>query len=200
MERTFLLIATAAAAVATGVYAPASAASPNLSAVSVPSGCSPVSVAAPAGAKVVTAVSRPAGTFQVPGVPPLGGFPVPDVPARCEVTVTLTHGGDHAKVRVWLPDTGWQRATGGDVDDFFRLFLAPGTEHCGLSGGQADDLTALIAWVEEGRPPVTLFATLTTASGERVNRDLCRYPLVSRYIGQTKGFRCVPAGRGAHPA
>nr|WP_214323771.1 tannase/feruloyl esterase family alpha/beta hydrolase [Nonomuraea sediminis] len=27
-------------------------------------------------------------------------------------------------------------ATGGDVDDFIRLFLAPGTEHCGLSGGR----------------------------------------------------------------
>ncbi|MFG6198252.1 tannase/feruloyl esterase family alpha/beta hydrolase [Nonomuraea sp. JJY05] len=45
-----------------------------------------------------------------------------------------------------------ERATGGDVDDFFRPFLAPGTEHCCLSGGQADDLTALIAWVEDGRP------------------------------------------------
>ncbi|MGP3961954.1 tannase/feruloyl esterase family alpha/beta hydrolase [Nonomuraea sp. 3N208] len=93
-----------------------------------------------------------------------------------------------------------ERATRGDVDDFFRLFLAPGTEHCGLSGGQADDLAALIAWVEDGRPPATLSATLTTASGERVHRDLCRYPLVSRYAGQTKGFRCVPAGRVTDPA
>ncbi|MEV2273614.1 tannase/feruloyl esterase family alpha/beta hydrolase [Nonomuraea africana] len=529
MKRRFLLIATAAVAAATAVYAPVSAASLT---VSTPSECSPIPVEAPAGAEVesVTAVSRPAGTFQVPGVPPLGGFPVPDVPARCEVTVTLTHGGDHARVRVWLPDTGWngrfqvaggsayaagdngaalstgvkqgyamattdagvgdaldtswalkdgridqtlltnfadrsqhelalvgkqviaavygkaasysywngcstggrqgfmeaqrypndfdgilanapginwnqfeiatlwpqvvmnerktyptscefgafnaaalracdgrdglrdglvsgacdydprrligkkivcdgkevtitaadaavvgaiwdgprtrsgkrlwyglpvgasfdflaasapdesgavhgvpflvpaawaatfvkknpeydtskltyskfeelfrqartayddvigtrdadlsafrdaggklltwhgtrdqliptegtvdyrrrvERATGGDVDDFFRLFLAPGTEHCGLSGGQADDLAALIAWVEHGRPPATLSATLTTASGERVHRNLCRYPLVSRSVGQTRGFRCVPAGRMTHPA
>ncbi|GAA2419184.1 hypothetical protein GCM10010404_92180 [Nonomuraea africana] len=117
MKRRFLLIATAAVAAATAVYAPVSAASLT---VSTPSECSPIPVEAPAGAEVesVTAVSRPAGTFQVPGVPPLGGFPVPDVPARCEVTVTLTHGGDHARVRVWLPDTGWNgrfQAAGGSA-------------------------------------------------------------------------------------
>jgi hypothetical protein len=89
-------------------------------------------------------------------------------------------------------------ATGENLDLRFRR--QDGTEHCGLGGGQADDLAALTAWVEDGRSPATLSATLTTASGERVRRDLCRYPLVSHYVGQTKGFRCVPSGRDAHSA
>lgn len=63
---------------------------------------------APTGAEVesVTSVGQAAGTVTVPGE--LGGT-VSDVPAHCDVTVVLTHPGDddHAKVRVWLPVTGW---------------------------------------------------------------------------------------------
>lgn len=82
--------------------------------------CNAFQIPAPAGATVesLTATAVPAGTFQVPGNPPLGGYPVPDVPAHCEVTVTLTHPGanDHAKVQVWLPESGWNgrfQAVGG---------------------------------------------------------------------------------------
>jgi hypothetical protein len=80
------------------------------------------------------------------------------------------------------------------VDDFYRLFLAPGTTHCGLQG--SNDLAALTAWVEQGKAPNTLTATLTNASGQPVVRDLCRYPLVSRYTGHgdlaaASSFRCV---------
>jgi hypothetical protein len=87
-----------------------------------------------------------------------------------------------------------------EVDDFYRLFLAPGTAHCGLNGGKTDGLGALTNWVEHGRAPKTLAATLTTASGQSVNRDLCRYPLVSAYTGHgdvadAASFRCVPTGR-----
>ncbi|MDX6260067.1 MAG: hypothetical protein QOH84_1755 [Kribbellaceae bacterium] len=79
---------------------------------------------------------------------------------------------------------------GGNVDNFYRLFLAPGTPHCGLAG--SNDLAALTTWVEQGKAPKTLTATLTTASGQQVTRDLCRYPLVSRYTTHGDGsFRCV---------
>lgn len=85
------------------------------------------------------------------------------------------------------------------VDDFYRLFLAPGTAHCGLDG-RTDDLGALTAWVEQGKAPQTLPATLTPASGRQVNRDLCPYPQVSRYDGHGDpadpiSFRCSPAPR-----
>lgn len=94
-----------------------------------------------------------------------------------------------------------ERKMGGTkrVDDFYRLFLAPGTAHCGLNG-QTDDLGALRAWVEHGKAPRTLTATLTNSSGEQVTRDLCAYPQVSRYKGHgdpaaADSFRCVPPSR-----
>jgi feruloyl esterase len=88
------------------------------------------------------------------------------------------------------------------VDDFYRLFLAPGTSHCGLNGtdGSADGLSALTSWVEHGKAPRTLPATLINASGEQVTRDLCSYPEVSRYNGHgdpavASSFRCVLPSR-----
>ncbi|MFD8083551.1 tannase/feruloyl esterase family alpha/beta hydrolase [Kitasatospora sp. NPDC059722] len=94
-----------------------------------------------------------------------------------------------------------EREMGGpeEVDDFYRLFLAPGTAHCGLTG-RTDDLGALTAWVEQGKAPRTLPATLGTASGRQVKRDLCPYPQVSRYDGHgdpaaPTSFRCTPATR-----
>ncbi|MER5642401.1 DUF6351 family protein [Kitasatospora sp. NPDC002227] len=86
-----------------------------------------------------------------------------------------------------------ERELGGakKVDEFYRLFLAPGASHCGLNGGGVDDLAALTAWVEQGRAPAVLHATLTTATGRAVARDLCRYPMVSRYPGRGDAFRCV---------
>ncbi|GJF35117.1 tannase [Kitasatospora sp. NE20-6] len=85
------------------------------------------------------------------------------------------------------------------VDDFYRLFLAPGAVHCGLSGS-TDDLAALTAWVEHGKAPRTLAATLTNASGRTISRNLCPYPSVSRYQGHgdtadAASFRCGPATR-----
>ncbi|NUR25775.1 MAG: tannase/feruloyl esterase family alpha/beta hydrolase [Catenulispora sp.] len=81
------------------------------------------------------------------------------------------------------------------VDDFYRVFLAPGTAHCGLGGGKVDDLAALTAWVEQGKAPSVLHATLTTSTGQTVSRDICRYPMVSRYThgdpADAKSFRCV---------
>lgn len=93
-----------------------------------------------------------------------------------------------------------ERKTGSakKVDDFYRLFLAPGTNHCGLNGqdGSADGLAALTAWVEHGKAPKTLPATLVNADGEQVARNLCSYPKVSRYQGYgdpdaATSFRCV---------
>lgn len=94
-----------------------------------------------------------------------------------------------------------ERKLGGTqrVDDFYRLFLAPGTQHCGLNG-QSAELDALTAWVEHGKAPQTLPATLTNASGQAVDRDLCKYPLVAHYKGHgdvadADSFRCVSPSR-----
>ncbi|MFJ9865937.1 tannase/feruloyl esterase family alpha/beta hydrolase [Streptomyces sp. NPDC101165] len=94
-----------------------------------------------------------------------------------------------------------ERKLGGShrVDDFYRLFLAPGTAHCALKD-KVDDLAALTKWVEQGKAPETLSASLTDAYGRTLTRDLCRYPLVSHYKGQgdpadADSFRCVPSRR-----
>ncbi|MEY9930402.1 hypothetical protein ABH926_005047 [Catenulispora sp. GP43] len=87
------------------------------------------------------------------------------------------------------------------VDEFYRVFLAPGVAHCGLQGGGVDDMASLTKWVEQGKAPSVLHATLTNPSGQSFTRDVCRYPMVSRYTGHgdvanPADFRCVSASRG----
>lgn len=117
----------------------------------------------------------------------------------------------HGQADEYIPTQGTveyreqvERGMGGAkrVDDFYRFFLAPGTNHCGLNGndGSADGLAALTAWVEHGKAPKTLPATLINASGQNVTRDLCGYPQVSRYKGHgdpaaASSFRCVSPSR-----
>jgi Tannase and feruloyl esterase len=84
------------------------------------------------------------------------------------------------------------QTTPGRTKDFYRLFMAPGAGHCGGGTGPSptDPLAALVAWVEQGKPPTTLPATSPTAT-----RELCLYPLVSRYKGgdpnQASSYRCA---------
>ncbi|KAJ9657709.1 hypothetical protein H2198_004124 [Neophaeococcomyces mojaviensis] len=72
-----------------------------------------------------------------------------------------------------------------DLDSFFRLFLAPGVDHCG--GGTTpgaipvDPLSAVVKWVEQGIPPDVLDAA--SADG-KLKREVCKYPLVPVYRGQ----------------
>jgi hypothetical protein len=58
--------------------------------------------------------------------------------------------------------TAAQRANGGaaQTNDFFRLFLLPGVNHCrgGPGGGEADWITALENWVEKGQAPDQVIA------------------------------------------
>lgn len=79
-----------------------------------------------------------------------------------------------------------EREMGGAkaVDNFFRLFLAPGVEHCGLGAGAVpkDPLESLLGWVERGEPPETLISETRNQEGESVTRDLCRYPRTPKYL------------------
>jgi feruloyl esterase len=71
----------------------------------------------------------------------------------------------------------------GGPQAWARLFLVPGMTHCG--GGQATDqfdmLSAIQAWVEEGRAPDRIIATGNAFPGK--SRPLCPYPKVARYDG-----------------
>ena len=81
-----------------------------------------------------------------------------------------------------------QQQMGGPkkTSEFIRLFMAPGVGHCGGGTGPAptDTLDALLAWVENGRPPETLPAVRRDQSGAVTRtRPLCQYPLVAKYKG-----------------
>jgi hypothetical protein len=75
-----------------------------------------------------------------------------------------------------------RRTMGGDVSDFYRLYMVPGMLHCGGGPGPADVawLHALRSWVEAGEAPEGLAAV----NGDRGdspapaagNQRLCPYP------------------------
>jgi hypothetical protein len=72
-----------------------------------------------------------------------------------------------------------------NVDSFYRLFLAPGVEHCSGGAGPVprDPLGALVDWVENNLVPETLEASTINAEGDLVSRDLCAWPGKLKYMG-----------------
>lgn len=78
-----------------------------------------------------------------------------------------------------------------EVNDFYRLFLAPGVEHCGRGVGPVpiDPLARLVEWVENSEPPEKLDAETTNKEGERITRELCMWPKKSVYMGIGDGKR-----------
>jgi pimeloyl-ACP methyl ester carboxylesterase len=93
---------------------------------------------------------------------------------------------------------GVNRSTAGGADAFTRFYRVPGMGHCagGPTVDQADFLTPLIRWVEQGEAPGAIVATArgagnpggvnaevpTTWAPDRT-RPLCAYPAVARYVG-----------------
>jgi hypothetical protein len=75
------------------------------------------------------------------------------------------------------------------TQDFARLFMVPGMDHCGFLGIAADTgvdpLTALEQWVEEGKAPNEMIATKMAPTGNQTlwRRPVCAYPKVARYKG-----------------
>lgn len=79
-----------------------------------------------------------------------------------------------------------------DVQDFYRLFLAPGVGNCGNGTGPtpAGGLEAVVEWVEQGPAPSTLPTINFTDTGPIIpgqepilSRYICAWPLVQKYIG-----------------
>jgi pimeloyl-ACP methyl ester carboxylesterase len=102
------------------------------------------------------------------------------------------------------------REVDGNVDDYFRLFLSPGTAHCSPGQGPFPHgvLDDLVRWVEEGVAPEQLVAQDLTnidpatgklSGGENETagrgRPLCLYPKTQRYIGGdadlVSSYRCA---------
>jgi hypothetical protein len=83
------------------------------------------------------------------------------------------------------------------VDQFGRLFMAPGVEHC--AGGPGPDTIDAFAklsnWVERGQAPTQLLASKVVAGQTVRTRPLCPYPAAARYGGRgstddATNFRC----------
>jgi feruloyl esterase len=90
------------------------------------------------------------------------------------------------------------------VDDFMRLFMAPGVAHC--SGGAGPNpvglLEAVVDWVENGVAPDTILATRSLGGGAVRTRPLCPYPKTAKWTGagstdDAASFVCVD---GEHDA
>jgi feruloyl esterase len=102
-----------------------------------------------------------------------------------------------------------------ETDEFVRLFMLPGVQHCdggpgptGFHGAgalkrdpQHDANLAIERWVEEGAAPAQIIATrfktpAEPASGVARTRPLCPYPQVARYKGtgstdEAENFSCA---------
>ncbi len=84
------------------------------------------------------------------------------------------------------------------VEDYARLFMAPGMYHCGggIGPNTFDALTALEHWVEEGQPPASILASHTQGPGVNRTRPLCPFPQYAAYTGtgsidDAANFACV---------
>ena len=74
---------------------------------------------------------------------------------------------------------------GGRQDDFIRLYMAPGMNHCGGGPGpnQVNWMAALERWREAGQAPDRLDAHHVTNNRVDMTRPLCPYPQVAQYTG-----------------
>lgn len=72
-----------------------------------------------------------------------------------------------------------------DTDEFARLFMAPGMQHCtgGVGPNTFDAVSALEQWVEKQTKPAQLTASHMSNGVVDRTRPLCPYPQVANYKG-----------------
>jgi feruloyl esterase len=76
-----------------------------------------------------------------------------------------------------------------NTQDFFRLFMVPGMDHCSILPGtgpdQFDFLTELENWVEKGQPPERIIGSQLDKERKKVvrTRPMCPYPKMAKYKG-----------------
>jgi Tannase and feruloyl esterase len=107
------------------------------------------------------------------------------------------------------------------IQSFYRLFMAPGMQHCGLGLGPnavggvyglpppsrdpAHEVVAALAhWVEDGAPPEQIIATLyhdnNPTKGIAAQRPWCPFPATARFSGQgarteAASYACAPPAK-----
>jgi feruloyl esterase len=80
---------------------------------------------------------------------------------------------------------GKTRGCLAETQDFVRLFMVPGMQHCGNGPGpnQFDMPTALEQWVEHGVAPTRVVASHATNAVVDRTRPLCPHPQIATYTG-----------------
>ena len=74
---------------------------------------------------------------------------------------------------------------GGNQDNWYRLFMVPGMQHCrgGEGPNQFNVMGALERWKESSEPPAQILATHVTNNVVDRTRPLCPYPQMAVYTG-----------------
>lgn len=72
------------------------------------------------------------------------------------------------------------------TEEFARLFMVPGMDHCGGGPGPNvfDAFGSLVNWVEFGRAPGKIVAAHLSNGSVTLTRPLCPYPMTAHYTGQ----------------
>jgi feruloyl esterase len=88
------------------------------------------------------------------------------------------------------------------VNDSFRLFMAPAMNHCGGGDGPSsiDVFTPIDDWVMTGKAPDQMVARHLTGTHVDRSRPLCPYPQVAKYKGsgsidEAANFACFAPGK-----
>jgi feruloyl esterase len=77
------------------------------------------------------------------------------------------------------------RKMGGRQDDFVRLYMAPGMQHCGGGPGpnQINYMAIMERWRESNQTPASIEAVHVTNNRVDMTRPLCPYPQTATYKG-----------------
>lgn len=114
----------------------------------------------------------------------------PSVPAGSSVLY-------HESVRRTMFPGESYNASVAKLDDFYRLFLVPGAEHCGPSTAQPNGpwpqttLETIIEWVENGKAPATLNGTHFAGSNIGGSENICKWPLRPTWASNSSSVACV---------
>jgi hypothetical protein len=130
----------------------------------------------------------------------------------------------NGKLIIWQPQSGgpfspqdmvnWYSEMADEMggfektQEFARLFMMPGVNHCGGGPGTGtiDAFSPLVDWVENGKAPATILGTAPAAGNPFPGRtrQLCPYPAYAKYKGTgsielAESFEChVDHNHGHH--
>lgn len=82
------------------------------------------------------------------------------------------------------------------LGDWYQFYLVPGAAHCGSNSLQPGpypqvNMETMIDWVENGKKPSRLNATVSSGDHAGETQMLCQWPTRPLWSGNSSAFRCV---------